>query len=117
MFTSAIATRFYRLGSDDNAAGPAYITGTILIEYIHGAPPITDFAVDRPHSYRGPPCTLILEPDGKPGEFVLLNVYGRHVDDGLSIKGASFDLLVRCSALLRLQIVKSKVTSIHFECA
>lgn len=99
-------------GSSEHGGGPAYVSGTILLHFKQGPPPITDFSYDV-NGWRGPQVELLLQPDHRVGEFKLLDLWGAHVDEGLHLVSTQFDVCVQQSATISLDLRMSQVQSLR----
>ena len=103
----------YYLGpAPRSPSGPAYINGQVILTYTHGMPPVTEFSFNPRWQWRGPQCQLFIEPDGKTGEFDILDVHGRHIKEGLFMKGEQFQATVETSALIKMTIERSRIREI-----
>lgn len=96
----------------ERICGSAYLSGTVSLRYTHDSPPVTVFSEGRSR-WRGPPLQILIEPDDRPGEFRFLEIEGRHIPNGLEIKGPWFDMCIRHTAVIDITVLKDTIQGIN----
>lgn len=111
------ATRLYHVGPPSAyvTPGPSLTTGSVVLHYNKAEPPVTEFSYDQTERWQGPPVTIMIEPDNRPGEFHLADLHGKHTESGLLLNYNTVEVCLKFSGLIYLSFEKGQVGRIDID--